>query len=48
MNPPTSLKVSLIGTHAVCEVNALSTRKPDACLCIASGPLALIGARYVR
>ena len=48
MNPPASFKVSLTGTHAMCEVNVLPTRKPVACLCIASGPLAFTGARDVR
>jgi hypothetical protein len=48
MNPPASFNVNLTGTHAMREVQHLSTRKPVACLCIASGPLALTGACDVR
>jgi hypothetical protein len=48
MNPPASFNVSLTGTHAMREAKHLPTRKPVACLCIASGPLPVAGARDVR
>ena len=48
MNPLAPFYVSLTGADVMREVKHLTTRKPVTCLCIASGPLPVTGARDVR